>query len=218
MGKIQFHTKGQELIFDEIKKNEFLRTQFYFTGGTALSAVYLHHRYSDDLDFFTINKFETQTIFTIISQWAALHHFTFTANFAEVVYIFLLTFPDASELKVDFSYYPYSKLEKEQIIDGILIDSLLDIAVNKLLTITQRTEVKDFVDLYFLLDKFTVWDLREGVKQKFKVELDPLIIASDFLKVESFNYMPKMISSLTIKQLQSFFQEKAKDMGLKAVI
>lgn len=26
--------------------------KFYLTGGTALSRVYLNHRYSDDLDFF----------------------------------------------------------------------------------------------------------------------------------------------------------------------
>ena len=25
---------------------------FYLTGGTALGRFYLHHRYSDDLDFF----------------------------------------------------------------------------------------------------------------------------------------------------------------------
>jgi hypothetical protein len=28
------------------------KTPFYLTGGTALSRVYYHHRYSDDLDFF----------------------------------------------------------------------------------------------------------------------------------------------------------------------
>jgi predicted nucleotidyltransferase component of viral defense system len=27
-------------------------TDFYLTGGTALSRVYLHHRFSDDLDLF----------------------------------------------------------------------------------------------------------------------------------------------------------------------
>jgi hypothetical protein len=31
------------------------RTRFYLTGGTALSRVYYHHRYSDDLDFFVNN-------------------------------------------------------------------------------------------------------------------------------------------------------------------
>jgi len=29
-----------------------LPVEFYLTGGTTLSRVYLHHRYSDDLEFF----------------------------------------------------------------------------------------------------------------------------------------------------------------------
>ncbi len=38
-------------------------TGFYLTGGTALSRAYLHHRYSDDLDFFVNQKedFEKET-------------------------------------------------------------------------------------------------------------------------------------------------------------
>src|SRR5436190_2938449 len=102
-------------------------------------------------------------------------------------------------------------------INGIDVDSLIDIAVNKLLVTQQRTEVKDFVDLYFLLKKFTVWDLIEGVRIKFKVTIDPLIIGSDFLKVESFDYLPKMIKPLSLKELKRFFKEKAKDVGLKVV-
>jgi predicted nucleotidyltransferase component of viral defense system len=35
-----------------------LPVEFYLTGGTALSREYLHHRFSDDLDFF-INASET---------------------------------------------------------------------------------------------------------------------------------------------------------------
>jgi len=35
---------------------EKLPVDFYLTGGTALSRVYLHHRYSDDLDFFVNNS------------------------------------------------------------------------------------------------------------------------------------------------------------------
>jgi predicted nucleotidyltransferase component of viral defense system len=32
-----------------------LRDQFFLTGGTALAAFYLYHRYSVDLDLFTEN-------------------------------------------------------------------------------------------------------------------------------------------------------------------
>jgi len=35
-----------------------LARQFYLTGGTALAAFYLHHRYSEDLDFFSETEFD----------------------------------------------------------------------------------------------------------------------------------------------------------------
>jgi hypothetical protein len=92
----------------------------------------------------------------------------------------------------------------------------LDIAINKLLTVSQRNEVKDFVDLYYLLDKFSLWDLRSGVKEKFNIETDSILIASDFLKVEDFNFLPRMIKSLDIDELKLFFREKAKELGSKS--
>src|SRR5258708_2519671 len=144
MGKIQVLTHEQEIILAEIKKSPVLR-QFYFTGGTALSAFYLQHRYSDDLDFFTKDKFDTQQILDLIQTWSKKYNFTFTSEFQEVVYIFLLTFQNNSTLKLDFGYYPYQKIKEVVLVDGISTDSLADIAVNKLLTVTQRNTVKDFV-------------------------------------------------------------------------
>lgn len=217
MGKIRFTTPEQEIILGEIKKNNFLQSNFYFTGGTALSSLYLHHRYSDDLDFFSQKKFDPQIIFTILQDWGKKHNFTFQARFVEVVYICNLVFKNKMNLKLDFSYYPYKKIEAGAIIEGIEVDSLLDIAINKLLTVSQRNEVKDFVDLYFLLQKFSVWDLNYGVRKKFKYEIDPILLASDFLKVEDFDYLPRMIKPLTVDGLKSFFREKAKDLGSKSI-
>lgn len=214
MGKVQILTKEQQIILAEVKKNPFF-SGFYFTGGTALSAFYLHHRYSEDLDFFSEKEFDPQEIFTLISGWAGQYHFTFTSEFHEVVYIFLLTFKNKKKLKVDFGYYPYRRIEQATVIDDIKIDSLLDIAINKLLTIIQRSNVKDFVDLYFLLDHFTIWDLIEGVRVKFKMKLDPYIIASDFLKIEDFENMPRMTKPLTLDQLKAFFRRQAQKIGKK---
>lgn len=57
MGKVNLTLK-QRIIFDEFRKSNYLKENFYFTGGTALSAVYLQHRESEDLDFFSGEKFE----------------------------------------------------------------------------------------------------------------------------------------------------------------
>lgn len=217
MGKIQIFTKEQQFILDKVGKNDFLRSHFYFTGGTALSAFYLYHRYSEDLGFFSPDKLPNQLIFNLLSEWALEHKFKFQGRFVDVVYIFDLIFKNKSKLKLDFAYYPYKRLEKGTITNGLDTDSLIDIAVNKLLTITQRSDVKDFVDLYFLLKKFTVWDLIEGVRIKFKEELEPFILASDFLKVEDFDFLPRMVKPLNLTALKSFFRQRAKEIGSEVV-
>lgn len=33
-------------------QQKIITQHYYFTGGTPLAAFYLHHRYSEDLDFF----------------------------------------------------------------------------------------------------------------------------------------------------------------------
>ena len=65
MGQIQILTKEQQTILSEVGKESFF-TNFYFTGGTALSAFYLQHRYSEDLDFFSEETFDTQIVESFI--------------------------------------------------------------------------------------------------------------------------------------------------------
>lgn len=217
MGKVQILTKEQKNILGEIKNNQYLSQKFYFTGGTALSIYYLSHRFSEDLDFFSEQSFDTQIILTIIEEWRKKYHFKIQSRFVEVVYRINLIFPNGYELKMDFAHYPYKILSSPLQKDGLLVNSLFDIAVNKLLTISQRTDVKDFVDLYFLLKKFTIWDLIDGVRLKFRREVDPLLLSADFLKVDDFEIMPRMIKKLTLKELKDFFIKRAKEIGEKVV-
>lgn len=216
MGKISF-TPKQQIIFDEVKNSDFLKQNFYFTGGTALSAVYLNHRLSDDLDFFSQNQFDNQSILNLVVSWGKKHNFKYLLKENEVVKIYLLEFSDKEVLKVDFGYYPYKRLKQGKPVNSIEVDSLFDIAVNKLQTIHQRTEVKDFVDLYFLLGKFTIWDLIEGVGVKFRMKTNPFLIGINCLKVESFDSLPKMLKPLTLKQLKDYYRVLAKKLGAKAV-
>lgn len=218
MGKIHILTEEQQVILDVVRYSKFFQSNFYFTGGTALSTFYLNHRYSDDLDFFSQERFDQQIILTLVQEWSKKCKFSIkSSRFTEVVYVFILQFNNKKLLKVDFGYYPYKCIEEGVKQDDIKIDSLLDIAINKLLTVSQRYEVKDFVDLYFLLQKFSVWDLIEGVRIKFKMELEPLLLGADFLKVEEFDYLPRMIKPLTIEDLKAFFRQKALVIGKKSV-
>lgn len=218
MGKIQLFTKEQQLIIDQVGKSDYLSSRFYFTGGTALSYFYIQHRFSEDLDFFSEEKLDTQNILSFIEQWAKKDNFTFTSQLKEVVYIFNLTFPNKVNLKVDFGYYPYKRIEKGAMYQRLSVDSLLDIATNKLTAINQRRQVRDFVDLYFLLkDNFTIWDLIEGARVKFNMEIEPFILGADLFEVDQFNFLPRMIKPLTLEELKLFFRNKAKELASKVV-
>ncbi len=218
MGKIQILTPEQKSILAGVRENKLLRKNFYFTGGTALAHFYLQHRLSEDLDFFSQQELDTEYLLAQMQNWSKKYGFTMESRFNEVVYSFNLTFSNNAKFKVDFGYYPYKLLEKGPDEEGLIIDSFKDISVNKFFTISQRTSVKDFVDLYFLLQKeFTVWDLIYGKEAKFKMETDILLLAEDFLKIEEFEALPRMTRPLDLDQLKKFFREKAKEIGKRAV-
>lgn len=95
---------------------------------------------------------------------------------------------------------------------------MMDIAINKLMTIHQRSSEKDFVDLYFLLKHYTIWDLMEGVRIKFRREIEPWILGGDLLyAADQFKSLPKMIKPLTVEELKRFFRKIGMDLAKKAV-
>lgn len=216
MGKVTF-TKLQKIIFDDFSKQQHLVNKFYFTGGTALSAVYLHHRESEDLDFFSQEDFENDLIFEFISQIATKIKAKPKTTLKERVRIFEFFKEDKLLIKVDFALYPYSRLEKGTNLQGVSVDSLIDIGANKIMTIMQRTEVKDYVDLYFLLKPHTFWDLLNHSQKKFKLEIDLILLASNFLRVNQFDYLPIMLIPLELEDLQIFYKDLAKKIGLTVI-
>lgn len=217
MGQVKFNSKKQEIIFDEFRKDNVLRTTFYLTGGTALAVFYLYHRESEDLDFFTPKPYARLAVFNAVTAWSKKRNYVIEDRSNEMVQIFYFVFPDGNKMKVDFNYYPCHRVKKGLLYESVHIDSQLDIAINKLITISQRTEVKDFVDLYFLLKTFTIWDLIDGVRVKFGVKMEPYIIAADFMKALNFENLPKMLVPLTLKELQDFYRERAKKIGMSVV-
>lgn len=210
-------TPIQRVIFDNFSKTSSLKKKFYLTGGTALSAFYLNHRESEDLDFFTKSNLDIVELTSFAQKIAKAAKMKFVLTELENTKIFELVDRKKVKIKFDFAYYPYRLLKKGLKIDGVTIDSKYDIGVNKLFTINQRKAVKDFVDLYFLLQEFTFWDLYYGVEEKFGMEVDLVFIAASMLEVSDFNTLPKMLVPLSLKELKDFYRQQAKQLGMKVV-
>lgn len=188
---------------------------FYLTGGTALAGFYLKHRLSDDLDFFTSKPPDSIFLHSFadkIKQALDAKSVRFEKIYDRNQFFFNFK---KTELKLEFTLYPFTQLEKSKTIDGIKIDSLRDIAANKLMAMLDRFDPKDFADLFFLLKKFKLQEVRHDAEKKFGAKIDNIFLGGELMKSQRINALPKMQKILTIKQLKNFFAKQAADLKNK---
>lgn len=186
---------------------------FYLSGGTALAAYYLNHRISDDLDFFSqmaIEPIALHNLAKIIKEKLNIGEMRFSKIYDRNLFFYST---DQEEFKIEFTQYPFSQLELPETFDGLSVDSKYDIAVNKLAAVLDRFDPKDFVDLYFLLQDFSLADLRNGLEKKFGLKAEPVFLGSELMKVRRITALPKMIKSITADDLIEFFTSEAKKLA-----
>lgn len=166
-----------------------LRKQFYWTGGTLLSHLYLHHRRSEDLDFFSDNNFSYEQVMPFVQgleKKLDLKKITERKIFDRREFIL----QNECNLKLEFVLYNFPKLKPRKKWQGIMVDSLDDIAVNKTMALFERAQPKDLIDLYFLLTKknYKLKTLLSQVEKKFGAAiLEDSILSQCLLALKNIN-------------------------------
>lgn len=163
-------------------------------GGTAL-ALQIGHRKSVDLDLFGIVKAEQDELIRALEQIGSL---TVLKN-SPHIHIYLL-----NNIKIDIVDYQYSWIDNVVVKQGIRMASLKDIAAMKITAIIGRGTKKDFIDIAFLLQRFSINNIMDFYTQKYPD-------GSTFMAMKSLAYfddaeediMPYMLTNIsweTIKQ------------------
>ncbi len=185
---------------------------FYLTGGTALAAYYFYHRTSEDLDFFSFeepDKFFLHGFTEKLKDLLKADSVRFGRLYDRNQFFFMF---GQKELKVEFAKYPFSQLDEPVIKDGVRVDSLRDIAANKLMTMLDRFDPKDFIDLFYLLQKFQINDVRKDVEKKFGINIGDIFLGGELAKSRRIEALPNMLKSLTLEELKEFFAKQAKEL------
>ena len=200
-------TKKQQLLLELVAKSNLVNI-FYLTGGTALSAFYLKHRFSEDLDFFSEQEFDQLEITTFFKKnQKQLGYSSIDIQTSFNRFLVFLRFANDNVLKTEFTYYPFPRIEKGYYFHKLQIDSQLDIATNKLFTIAQKPRSRDFVDLFFILNKteLTIRDLYYHAKNKFDWHIDPLHLAGQFNKIDDSD-LSMLYKPIKLDTVQKYFQ------------
>lgn len=212
MHKSQLSARQQAfLAFFTSQKSLF--QQFYLSGGTCLTEYYLHHRYSEDLDFFSEREFSPEDITTLLLQSKKLlgspkieYQQSFNRNMYQLIY------GKKDVLKVEFTYYPFKRIEKMEK-QQLQIDSIVDIAVNKLFTIYQNPRGRDYFDLYFIFQKEKKLGLKKILaltRIKFDFPIDLLQLGSKLVQVKNMLDDPILVKQIDRQKIEQFFLKEAK--------
>lgn len=198
-------TKQTKHILETLN-NSGITKDFYLAGGTAL-ALQLGHRLSNDLDWFSPD-------------------FKYSPNFRKKLSeLGNLVVNEESEdtfdgsldgVRISFFNYPYPLIGKTiQYMSNVRLASKEDIAVMKLEAIAGRGSYKDFIDIYFLLQHFTLEEIFEKLEEKFK--------GFDYNKmhlIKSLNYfddaekgeMPQMIKDIDWEKIKKEIQKAVRQI------
>ena len=164
-------------------------------GGTALALQY-GHRQSIDLDFFGHLQVSTDDIVLMAHR---LGNVTIINQSSTILQM------ELNGIKVDVvNYRCYDWIDAPIVENGITLASPKDIAALKINAIEGRGTRKDFVDVYLLLQHYSLVQILDFYNQKYPEH-------SEFRAILSLTYyddaetqpMPKMLINDTWEQMKS---------------
>jgi len=159
-----------------------LANYFYWTGGTLLSALYLHHRESEDLDFFSDDLIAEEVVLMAMQGIKRSLKLTGLNQRTHLNRQQYQLRKGGETLKLEFVYFPFPAIMKPKKAAPwpIRIAPLKDIAANKIFALYERGEPKDAVDLYYINKKepWSIAQLTSLANKKFGIGIDQAKLAS----------------------------------------
>jgi predicted nucleotidyltransferase component of viral defense system len=191
----------KKLLLSLINNCEFLN-KFVLVGGSALT-LYLHHRKSEDLDFFTYeNLFDKKEILDYIKVFKQSEILNQTNEQIDLLL-------DGVKITFFNAKWNFLKPLSPQRLNIAPLESIAAMKVNLLFL---RAKYRDYYDLYYLVKNGM------GLKELFEVSkkivpgitfklLATALIYIDDIEEDNINHL-EPIEQITKQEIRNYFQEK----------
>lgn len=189
-----------------IKKFDFLQLfSFYLAGGTGL-ALQIGHRKSFDMDFFTPKEF--------VPEHLSMHIKAQKIKMEGEIRGYGTLYCILENVKTSFIFYDRLPLFPVMKVYSIDIADWRDIIVEKLRTVADRGQKKDFYDLYYGIQRLGIDAIVELAYKKFGKEINYFHILKGITYFEDANKNPEPLlldKNIQWDKIKTFFLEKIKD-------
>lgn len=179
----------------------------YLAGGTAL-ALQLGHRISTDLGFFSESDFLVQKK---LEECGLLEGVMVRGMEDGTLHI------SVGGVLVSFLRYTYPLLFSTVLYEGMALADDRDIACMKLDAIMSRGSKKDFIDLYFLFEKYSLLEILSLFSRKYTlVKFSSAHIAKSLAYFEDAERepMPKMLIDISWEAVKDRMMVESKKLIL----
>lgn len=176
---------------------------FRLVGGTALALQY-GHRQSVDLDFFGSPLASQEDTIDMLSSLGNITIYNRTDKILQVV---------IRGIKVDvIDYSRYGWIDPPVVDDGIVLASPRDIAAMKINAIEGRGSRKDFVDIYMLLQHYTLGELLDCYSMKYpNYSIFRALLSLTYFDDAETQAMPKTFIPQTWEVIKAYISDKVKE-------
>jgi len=177
---------------------------YYLAGGTAI-ALQIGHRKSIDFDMFSDKKINRSKIDNLLKEQIER---VIVSNKEEYTLII-------KGVKVTFLHYPFKTEISEKLGNYCRMPGLLDLAAMKAYTIGKRTEIKDYVDLYFLIKgHFQITEVEKRATEIFGTIFSPKLFRSQLIYFDDLDFSQKIDyigQNTTHDELEGFLIKSVSD-------
>ena len=188
---------AQETLLSIQKLQELSGLSDFFLAGETSLAFQWGHRHSKDIDLFTQNSF---SVGTIIGVLLGNHSITITMVRPNTILAVV------DNIKTDFIRHGYPFIKPPITEEEIRFLGMEDIAAMKLHAIVQSGKrLKDFIDIYFILEHFTMAEIVGFYEEKYS-------FSNAVVALKALNYFdeideeidpPKMITTIPLLEIQT---------------
>lgn len=147
---------GTLSLIQSLQKKSYLK-DFLLVGGTAL-ALQTGHRISVDIDLFTNNRFDPDEL---LSQLQSDYPLIIRNRMSHALLL------EIDKIKTDFVFQSSNLILPPLLADGVRMASALEIAAMKISAITARGKKRDFVDLFVLLNIYSLPEIMAAFLKKY---------------------------------------------------
>lgn len=186
------HPNTLELLKQLASQPELSQTRL--VGGTALALQY-GHRQSIDLDFFGVLPEDKEELLEMMSRVGNMIVTNRTKMIVQAV---------INQVKVDFvDYSRYPWIDEPVQGDGFVLASDKDIAAMKVNAIIGRGTRKDFIDLYVLLQHYSLTEIMAFYKQKYPEFSEyRALLSMTYFEDAEMQDMPKMFIDTSWEEMK----------------